>query len=95
MNDMTKSASEWDPIECSSADFQIAFTIVGRPYVRCYSTSDVPLPTLIPYDAPNRRHNVFFLNTNLNINNTFKSQLYNGNGEICHYRFGKWTSGNT
>ena len=62
MNDMpywTKSACEWDPIECSSANFHMAFRLAGRPYVRCYSTTDVPLPTLIPYAAPNRsRSNV-------------------------------------
>ena len=40
----TKSAYEWDPIECSSANFHFAFRTAGRPYTRCYDMDDNALP---------------------------------------------------
>ena len=47
MNDMpyyTNNAYKWDPIECSNANFHIAFKTVGRPHTRCYDMNDNALP---------------------------------------------------
>ena len=39
----TVSAFNWDPIECSSANFQPAFRLRGRPFIRWH---DVQVPMI-------------------------------------------------